>query len=194
VLVVCTANAARSPLFAARLRLEAGRRRQPDAVEVTSGGVETIFGAEATPAAVAVAERWGVDLTEHSTTPISYLDLGDPALIVTMERAHTRRIVELTPAAEATTFTLPELLAALERAGAGTMAATLPVPDPADPRPRLEAAVALAHLHRPARLRRKQADVPDPVRGGQEVFDALGARFEVEAATLAEVLFGPVGA
>ena len=193
LLVLCTANVARSPLLAARLSVELVRRLGPDALAITSGGTDALFGAPAASGSIEVAAGWGVDLHEHSATPISYLDLAAPALVVTMERRHSRAVAARTPTAAARTFTWPELVTTLTERVDPADGDALPAPVPADDtaRQRLEAAVTLAHAHRPRRLPRRRAEVPDPIRGGQDVYDALGERFDRQVTAVAGWLFGP---
>ena len=193
ILVVCTANVARSPLFAARLRLEADQRLGPGAVDIASAGVDTVYGKAAAGHAVTVADRWGADLSQHRSTPTNFLTLHEPALIITMERRHGRALLERDPKA-AHTFTLPELVTILADQATSGEAKGLPPADPAEPRSRIAAVADLAAKLRPKRLSRRRADVPDPIRGGQNVYDALGERFTEEGTTLAQALFGPLAA
>lgn len=193
VLVLCTANVARSPLLAARLSVELVRRLGADALTITSGGTDALFGAPAASGSIEVAAGWGIDLHDHRATPLSYLDPDEPALVVTMERRHHRDVVARAPAATARTFTWPELVTTLTERLDPAEGDALPAPTPGDntARQRLEDTVALAHAHRPRRLPRKRAEVPDPIRGGQDVYDALGERFDREVTAVAGWLFGP---
>jgi protein-tyrosine phosphatase len=191
VLVVCTANVARSPLLAARLRLEADRRAGPGVVQVESAGVEALFGEPAAGGAKAVASRWQRSLDQHQATPVVHHDLASLALVLTMERAHRRDIVGREASLAGRTFTVRELVAIVTERLPTSAVARLPGTDPAAIRARILAAAALADQHRPLHLFRRRMDVPDPIGAGQPVYDQLGEEFTAAAASIAPVLFGP---
>jgi protein-tyrosine phosphatase len=191
VLVVCTANVARSPLFAARLQMEADGRLGPGAVTIASAGVDALFGEPAANGARVVSARWGRSLEEHHATPVTHHDLDALPLILTMERAHRRDLIGRLPSLAARCFTVRELATIVaERLDADVQHA-LPVAGPSGARERLRAAASLADAHRPRLFARRRTDVPDPIGAGQPVYDALGEDFAAAAAVLAPVLFGP---
>ena len=193
VLVLCTANVARSPLLAARLQLAAQRRQPAAAIEVASAGTDALFGTPAARGSIEVADRWHTSLADHRATPISYVDLTEPALVLVMERRHAREVTSRAPAATATTFTWPELITTLtDRLDPASTSELPAAADPVSARARLEAVAALAHTHRPRRLPRKRAEVADPIHGTQAVYDAMGTRFDAEVEAVADVLFGPL--
>ena len=109
ILVLCHANIARSPLLAARLRLEAVARGLDGAVEVTSAGVEALWGQPAATGSRVVAQRWGVDLGGHHSRPWLHVEPAAHDLVLTMERVHTRGVVRTVPELEGRVFTAPEL-------------------------------------------------------------------------------------
>lgn len=194
ILVVCTANVARSPLFATRLQLEANNRLGPGTVEVASAGIDAVFGAPAAAGSRVVGERWDRPLDDHRATPVSYIDLAEVPLVLAMEIAHRRSLIRRERSLAARAFTVRELIRiVLDRIGPEGLT-TLPSPDPTDPRRRLAALAELADGHRPGRLARKHADVPDPIRAGQPVYDGLGEEFARAAALLSPALFGPTTA
>jgi protein-tyrosine phosphatase len=192
VLVVCTANVARSPLFAARLQFEADRRVGPRVVEVDSAGVEALFGEPAAGGAKVVCSRWGRSLDQHQATPVFHHDLAGLGLVLTMERAHRRDIVGREASLAGRTFTLRELVAIVSGRLPPSPVERLTGTDPAAIRDRILVVAALADQHRPVRLSRRRADVPDPIGAGQPVYDELGEEFTAAAATIAPLLFGPV--
>jgi protein-tyrosine phosphatase len=192
VLVVCTANVARSPLFAARLQLEADHRAGPGTVQIASAGTEALFGEPAAAGARAVCARWGPSLDGHQATPVIYHDLAAVPLTLTMEASHRRDLFGREPSLASRSFTVRELLWIVSGRLPRAAIELLPALDPADVPTRLLAVTALADQHRPRRLPRRRADVPDPIGADRPVYDVLGEQFTAAAATLAPVLFGAV--
>ncbi|MFP4312582.1 MAG: hypothetical protein ACLFS9_11465 [Nitriliruptoraceae bacterium] len=193
ILVLCHANVARSPLLAARLRLEVAARELQGAVEVTSAGLDTIWGLPAATGSQVVAERWGASLATHHSRPLDASEAAGSDLVLTMEQRHSRSVLRTVPALEDRVFTAPELGSILadprvrDRLAAAVAGAE-------DVTGRLRAVVALAHAHRPGRWqqRRGALEVADPIRQGQPTYDRLGERFTALAAQLATALLGPV--
>lgn len=92
VLFVCSGNTCRSPL-AERLLARAARERGRGGMEVRSAGTFAGRGAPASSGASIVAQRSGLDLSGHRSTPLGP-DLVEWAdLVVAMTVAH-RRVVE----------------------------------------------------------------------------------------------------
>lgn len=87
ILLVCTGNTCRSPMGEALLR-RALEARGWSHVEVRSAGVGAAPGARASAEAVRVAERHGLDLSDHRSTPLEgeLMDWAD--LILTMSPSH----------------------------------------------------------------------------------------------------------
>jgi protein-tyrosine phosphatase len=106
VLVLCTANACRSPIAAALLarRLVQGGH----GVVVTSAGLHG--GAAPPPAAVAVMAARGLDLSGHRGVQVTTAEVASADLILAMTREHARFAVVLDPAAWPRTFTLRDLV------------------------------------------------------------------------------------
>ncbi len=84
VLVVCQGNTCRSPMLAGALREQTHGRWV-----VTSAGLGAQTGAGATPEAVIVARRHGIDISDHQSTPFRLVDLTriDRVIAVTPEIA-----------------------------------------------------------------------------------------------------------
>jgi protein-tyrosine phosphatase len=191
VLVVCTANVARSPLFAARLAWEADRHLGEGAVEVGSAGTAALYGQPAAPGSRKVAAGWGLSLEGHRAVPVTHHDLATIPLILTMELAQRRDLTSRSPGLTDRCFTVPELARIVrghleERALHG-----LP-PGGDGPRARIAAVAALAAARRPRLLTRRRGDVPDPIGADQPTYDALGERFAADAEAIGAVLFGPI--
>jgi len=156
ILVVCTANVCRSPAAAALLRAAAG----PD-LPIVSAGTQALPGSPACPE----ASRWLAALGHqapqaHSARPLDASAVRAASLVLTAARVHRAAVIDLVPAAQRRTFTLPQaarLSAWLVRAGAE--------PPDADPRGRLawlagELDAARGLVGRPAGA--ELDDLPDP--------------------------------
>lgn len=87
LLFVCTGNTCRSPLAAALTRREAGRRDLAF-VEVRSAGTFAGSGAPASQGSLIVAQRHGVDLSEHRSSPLGPEQVEWADLVLGMEKSH----------------------------------------------------------------------------------------------------------
>ncbi|HEX5723832.1 MAG TPA: low molecular weight protein arginine phosphatase [Longimicrobiaceae bacterium] len=103
LLFVCTGNTCRSPLAEGIARAELAARGWRN-VRVASAGLSAYEGAAASPEAVAVAGRHGIDLGRHRARPLTPALLAWADLVLGMGPAH---------------------LAGLERHGAAAKAAVL---------------------------------------------------------------------
>lgn len=182
--MVCTANVGRSPLFAVLLQDHADRRLGRGTLTVGSAGTDARAGDPPAEGSRRVAARWGLSLDQHRATPARFVTLDDVALVVTMTRRHRKVITSHRPELAPRTFALRELLAAID--------AIDKEPPAADPRDRIRGVVAAADARRPHSRFRRHLDVPDPVGGDQQVYDALGEEFAAAAERLADALFGPL--
>jgi protein-tyrosine-phosphatase len=189
VLGVCTANVARSPLFAVRLQREADRCRAPGTITIGSTGTDAQVGATAAGGSQRVAERWGASLAGHRATHLMEHDLAGTPLIITMERRHRRAIAAAEPVAAERCFTSRELARSLAAAADAGDLSRLPSSG-ADPTERLCEVVRIAGAHRPRRLSRRRGDVPDPIGRPQDDYAALGLEFDRFATELGPILFG----
>ena len=88
LLVVCTANIARSPLAAALLQVHVRARGLEDQVRIASAGTRAREGYAAAQPSVAIAAGWGVDLRRHRSQPVTDELLASSDLIVTMTEVH----------------------------------------------------------------------------------------------------------
>lgn len=139
ILTVCTGNICRSPLAALVLQERLG----DVGVVATSAGVRARAGDRMPVEAVELAVGHGVPADRIEAHAARYLTEGllrEPDLVLAMDRAHRRAIVELAPSKLRTAFTIREF----ERLSAAT-------PDEAiragaagdDPRDRLRGALAV---------------------------------------------------
>ena len=107
VLLVCTANQCRSPLAGAVLSA-AVKARSID-VEVETAGLAG-EGMPATDLTMTMAERRGLDLTNHRSGELSPDLLASADLILGMERLHVREAVVAVPSTWPRAFTLKEFV------------------------------------------------------------------------------------
>lgn len=124
ILFVCTGNLCRSPMAAALLKqkLHPEFRRR---VRIISAGTHALEGLPATLQAKAVAQKFNVDLSYHSSQPITPWIIGHSDLILTMEPEHVEIITLLDPTAEPRTFLMKEFGLSHQPAGP-----TEPIQDP----------------------------------------------------------------
>ena len=185
--MVCTANVGRSPLLAVLLQDLADRRLGTGAVTVGSAGVDARAGAAVAEGSRRVAAGRGLSLEGHRATPVRFAPLDDVALVIAMTRRHRRILSRHTEDLGPRTFTLRELVAAIDAVDDLDEA----VEEARPPQARLHAVVAAADARRPPTRLRRRFDVPDPVGGDQEVYRTLGEEFTDAAAAIADALFGP---
>jgi len=86
VVLVCTGNTCRSPMAEALLRQMAASRGLE--IEVSSAGTHASPGLPASPEAVEVCRRAGIDLTGHRSRRLSAAVVEQADLILTMEHHH----------------------------------------------------------------------------------------------------------
>lgn len=120
ILFVCTGNTCRSPMAEALARDELARRGWPH-VSVASAGVAATGGTEASPAAVVVARRHGLDLSRHASQTLSPRLIGWADLILTMSPSQLDVVAYLGG---------EEKMALLTEFAAGDAAGAYPVSDP----------------------------------------------------------------
>jgi protein-tyrosine phosphatase len=167
ILVVCTANVARSPLFAAMLADQLG-----EAARVTSAGVRARDGDAAAEGSQLLASRRGLDLSAHRSRPVVPELVAANELILTMSTRQRDACGPLAPRAAQRTFTVRELARLLTDVDAHAA----PGGDLAD---RLRWLRDQAHLARPRSLAGPDGDdVPDPIRAPWDEWEAMGAEFD----------------
>lgn len=107
IAVVCTGNTCRSPMAETLLRDQLAKRfGTEDAVRVVSAGVAAAGGSGASPQAVEVMGRRGLDLTGHTSRSLddSVMEVAD--LVLTMTRGHRAAILAAWPNLADRVFTL----------------------------------------------------------------------------------------
>lgn len=107
VLIVCTANAIRSPFVEHLLRA-----RFADAGVVgpvlTSAGTAARSGRSAEPDAVELGREHGLDLAGHRTRPLDEVMLRESSTVLCAAAVHRRAVLDMRPDALDTTFTVRE--------------------------------------------------------------------------------------
>jgi len=106
VLLVCTGNTCRSPMAEAICREQVAQRLGCSIDEVEdrgvvclSAGIAAMSGSGASPEALQIMARRGLDLTTHASQPLSDRLLRHADAIYTMTRSHRAAIVQHWPAA-----------------------------------------------------------------------------------------------
>ena len=107
VAIVCTGNTCRSPMAETIMRDLLGKKLGcEDAVRVLSAGVAAGPGSGASPQAVEVMGRQGLDLTGHSSRPFDESVVQVADLVLTMTRGHRDAILAAFPEIHDRVFTL----------------------------------------------------------------------------------------
>lgn len=106
IIMICTANACRSPMAEGLLR-EQLRTRRPD-VEVASAGIMASLG-PATPEGVTAAAELGADIRRHVSRQIDEAAMRRADLVIAMTREHARWLQSLFAAQRDKVQTLGEL-------------------------------------------------------------------------------------
>ncbi len=163
VLVVCTANVARSPLAAAMLADRIASRN----VTFDSAGIHAADGVAAADESQRLAAERGLDLSAHRSRPISVELLKQAGLVLTMSEHQRDRCSSVVAGRAARTFTLREHV---------RLSADVAMRDtPISVAPRLRWLRDQAHYARP-RLARPatREDIEDPIGQGRAVWKRLG--------------------
>ena len=192
LLIVCTGNVCRSPMAAQLLR---GRLGMLEGVEIMSAGTEALVGEPMTAQAAAIARRLGAsvaDVSEHRARQLEPWMLREVDLVLALARSHRREILDLEPSTTRRTFTVREFAhisrseSGIVHGGAGT--------DGSDER--LRSGIARAAAFRgvvPPFARVEDADVVDPYRRSDAVYEESAAQIESAVDEVGRFLRGTVG-
>ncbi|MEZ4639994.1 MAG: hypothetical protein R2873_29875 [Caldilineaceae bacterium] len=97
VWVVCTANVCRSPMIHVLLKQRLQVEGMAKTIEVRSAGVAAMPNLPASPEGVALLAERDLDLSTHRAAPLRPADIRRANLILVMEEAHRRLIIERAP-------------------------------------------------------------------------------------------------
>ena len=103
LLFVCTANECRSPFAAAIARRDIGDRP----IDVDSAGLDS-WRRRVPETGLLHAERLGLDLSAHVSSPVHVDALADYDLILGLAREHTRELAALDPLIRPRLFTVKQ--------------------------------------------------------------------------------------
>lgn len=111
VTFVCTGNTCRSPMAAGLLRHALAAEGPPlDKLTVVSAGVAAMDGAPASPEAVKVLDRSGIDIADHASRFVTEELLADSLVVLAMTENHRQAIRERYPDIEAPVLLMREPL------------------------------------------------------------------------------------
>ncbi len=203
ILVVCTANIARSPLAAALLDGHVQARGLGAEVVVSSAGVHATPGRHAAPASVRIAERWGFDLSAHQARSVTELDLSGVDLVLAMTAEHRDLVSARLAGLGARCFALLELSRLVRAAHLTDTADAAVVSGSATAAnepggaaagqgvgDRIARVVHAANRHRPHSVPAGDEDVTDPYGCGDAVYVEVANLLAAELAVVADALFG----
>lgn len=110
LLLVCTANQARSPAAEILFRREAKARRGPDpGLVIRSVGVYATPGAPLLSTMAAALDEHGLGDDDYRSRAVSVEELEASELVITMTEAHRREVNRLAPSVVSRSYTLPEV-------------------------------------------------------------------------------------
>jgi protein-tyrosine-phosphatase len=178
ILILCTANQARSPVLAALLQEEASRRELGRDVRICDAGIEAVAGAPLLPTMRAVLVRHGMSLDHHSR-PLDRNDL-DSELVLTMTAVQRRWVLQRDGHLLPRVFTVRELCRLVSSQ------------DWPAARPALEDVGPAAHLLRPRVAPGGSDDIEDPAGRHQPAVDGVFDQLRECSAVLGPALFGRV--
>ena len=182
LLVVCTANIARSPLAGVMLAASL----EDHGIEVVSAGTHARTGDPAAEPSRRMAQHRGLDLSEHRSQVVTESLVREAGLVVTMSERHRDRCAPLAAGAGSYVFTLRELGRLLGAADLEGIPSA--VPD------RLGWLADRAHLARPrASPASGPEDVHDPIRDPEAAWMRMAATLDAGCSELVHALGLPVG-
>jgi protein-tyrosine phosphatase len=184
ILVVCTGNICRSPMAEELLRHHL-ETHGIASIRVESAGVQAWNGNEAMPEAVQALREVGLDISTHLSRALDQAMLEHADLILAMAVGHRDFVAQFDREAFARTFTLKELVRALEGFPGHS-------PDAATADERLGEAVRWASQRRASGDFREpqDSDVPDPIGLSVQTFRAVAWEIDMLCEALIDGLFG----
>lgn len=177
VLLVCTANRARSPMMELLLR-DILSRRGETAVDIESAGTRTLDGEPVTRHTVEVLRGHGVDASAFRSRMLNAAQIRAADIVLCAERSHRAAVVRIVPTALPRTFSLAQAARLTE--------ASVPSPDGSHDVAALVTRLALARGSQPSS---ELDDIADPAGGSiadyQHAFDRISRAVRVIGQALA---------
>jgi protein-tyrosine phosphatase len=175
ILIVCTGNICRSPFIERLLQLELDRRRtgSESAVAVRSAGTGALVGSAMNAQAAAQLSRYGGDATGFVARDLTAALIDESDLVLTATRSHRGKVALMSPKVLRRVFTFcdfADLVAGMD--------------EPSDPGARNGSRGWVRQLTEGAASRRglrpplppASADIIDPYRRADEVFEAMATQ------------------
>jgi protein-tyrosine phosphatase len=179
LLTVCTGNICRSPYAAVLLR-EGLEWARPGAFEVTSAGTHALVGRPMDEGSAARLLAKGLTDDAFRARLVTPRLLAEQAAVLVMATEHKEPVLDEAPAVHRRTFTIRELVHALDDIGARhDWSALLAEAGADDVVSRWRALPALVAAHRGrGRDGRRDRDVSDPYKRGDRAFDQMAAELD----------------
>lgn len=187
VLIVCTGNVCRSPYLERRLQQELDRSWGPGAVSVRSAGTGALIDAGMDPGSLTRLTKLDLDGSDFRSRALDKDILAEASLVITAERNHRTLVTRLHPRCLRTTHALRDL---------AQLAETVEIPHaPTGVGPTDWFAVVVPLLARQRGiappLPAEEADVIDPYRRDEAVFDLMERQIEDALPSVVRVLGKP---
>ena len=106
ILFVCTGNTCRSPMTEGMLKKAAEEKGLSDRISVSSAGISVFRAPSASPEAVEVMRRAGIDISSHRPRQVTAEMLLEADLVITMTESHRSRILDMYPEIKGKVYTI----------------------------------------------------------------------------------------
>ena len=188
--MVCTGNICRSPFLERALQSELDRLWGAGVVEVSSAGTGALVGSPMEPAARDLLERHGYSAEGFVARRLDTELVAAADLVLTATRAHRGKVAGLHPKALQYVFSFREFADLVKGVDATfrSEAGTAPTMDAAAAHLRTVVSAAKAQRGTRAPLHDDDADIVDPYRQAQVVFDRMASQIMEALPTVARAL------
>lgn len=169
ILTVCTGNVCRSPLAE---QLLAHALESLDFVSVSSAGTHAMVGGSMSEPSQVIARGLGIQNPElHQPHLVTEHILQESDLILAMDRSHKAAIVDMNPRVTKRVFTIREFARLFEATSPQDIALDVVADQPVERLQQLVASIGLSRGLVPPLEDPADADVIDPFRQSQDVYD-----------------------